>query len=233
MTVKLTRLTHKIAIQLYLVTESCTICRRPVQKLLDTLSYIELGQPVLMAIQAPFSLASLWRGAESLERMKVMRYSARFCDLWLRPQGGADIWRVNEGAESQILLGDLTHRARLPETETSERIKLQLLWSLALLKDESWLNKLPLCIFKSSALISNCGMGWSYSRHLSVLTHLVDCRERHGAVLWAPVKEVRQRLSIGWSGHWGAHRKHGRGCHSVNHAAHTVCNKQNTVASRE
>lgn len=69
--------------------------------------------------------------------MKVMRYSARFCDLWLRPQGGADIWRVNEGAESQILLGDLTHRARLPETETSERIKLQLLWSLALLKDES------------------------------------------------------------------------------------------------
>jgi len=37
---KLTRLTHKIAIQLYLVAESCTICSsrsgRPVQKLLDT-----------------------------------------------------------------------------------------------------------------------------------------------------------------------------------------------------
>jgi hypothetical protein len=37
---KLTRLTHKIAIQLYLVVQSCTTCssryRRPVRKLLDT-----------------------------------------------------------------------------------------------------------------------------------------------------------------------------------------------------
>jgi hypothetical protein len=40
---KLTRLTHKIAIQLHLVAESCTICnsrsRTPVRKFLDTLSY--------------------------------------------------------------------------------------------------------------------------------------------------------------------------------------------------
>jgi len=39
----LTRLTHKIAIQLHLVAESCTIFssqfRRPVRKLLDTPSY--------------------------------------------------------------------------------------------------------------------------------------------------------------------------------------------------
>jgi hypothetical protein len=44
MAVKLTRLTHKIAIQLYLVAESCTICsfrsRLPVRKILDTPSYI-------------------------------------------------------------------------------------------------------------------------------------------------------------------------------------------------
>jgi hypothetical protein len=44
MTAKLARLTHKIAIQLHLVAESCTICssrsRRPVWKLLDTPSYI-------------------------------------------------------------------------------------------------------------------------------------------------------------------------------------------------
>jgi len=43
MVAKLTRLIHKIAIQLYLVAESCTICssssRRPVRKLLDTPSY--------------------------------------------------------------------------------------------------------------------------------------------------------------------------------------------------
>jgi len=40
MAAKLTRLTHKIATQLYVLAESCTICssrtRRPVRKLLDT-----------------------------------------------------------------------------------------------------------------------------------------------------------------------------------------------------
>jgi hypothetical protein len=43
MVAKLARLTHKIAIQLHLVAESCTICsshsRRPVRKLLYTPSY--------------------------------------------------------------------------------------------------------------------------------------------------------------------------------------------------
>jgi hypothetical protein len=42
MAAKLTRLIHKIPIQVYLVAESCTICscrsRRPVRKLLDTSS---------------------------------------------------------------------------------------------------------------------------------------------------------------------------------------------------
>jgi len=42
MAAKFTRLTHKIAMQLHLVAESCTICStrssRPVRKLLDTLS---------------------------------------------------------------------------------------------------------------------------------------------------------------------------------------------------
>jgi hypothetical protein len=52
---KLTRLTHKIAIQLHVVAESCTICssrsRQPVWKLSDTPSYsiklynILLGKP--------------------------------------------------------------------------------------------------------------------------------------------------------------------------------------------
>jgi hypothetical protein len=43
MEAKLTKVTHKIAIQLHLVVQSCTICssrsRRPVRKLLDTPSY--------------------------------------------------------------------------------------------------------------------------------------------------------------------------------------------------
>jgi hypothetical protein len=44
MAAKLTRLTHKITMQLHLVAESCTICssrsRQPVRKLLDTPSYM-------------------------------------------------------------------------------------------------------------------------------------------------------------------------------------------------
>jgi hypothetical protein len=44
MVAKLSRLTHKIAIQLHLVAESCTICsyrsRRPIRKLLDTPSCV-------------------------------------------------------------------------------------------------------------------------------------------------------------------------------------------------
>jgi len=45
MAAKLTRLTHRIAIQLYIVAESWTICRsrsrRPVRKFPDTLSYVD------------------------------------------------------------------------------------------------------------------------------------------------------------------------------------------------
>jgi len=44
MAAKLTRLIHKIAIQLHLVSENSTTCssraRLPVRKLLDTLSYV-------------------------------------------------------------------------------------------------------------------------------------------------------------------------------------------------
>jgi hypothetical protein len=51
MTAKLTRLSHKIVIQLHLAAESCTICssrsRRTVRKLLDTSSYSDI--PTLWA----------------------------------------------------------------------------------------------------------------------------------------------------------------------------------------
>jgi len=49
MTAKLTRLTHKIAMQLHLLAESCMIrssrSRRPVWKLLDTPSYMHSMDP--------------------------------------------------------------------------------------------------------------------------------------------------------------------------------------------
>jgi len=53
MAAKLTRLIHKIAIQLHLVAESCTICiyraRRQVRKFLDTSSYVSSLPCVLHA----------------------------------------------------------------------------------------------------------------------------------------------------------------------------------------
>jgi hypothetical protein len=57
MAAKLTRLTHKIAIQLNLVAESCTICssrsRRPVRKLLDTPSYKCKVHIIIVIISLP------------------------------------------------------------------------------------------------------------------------------------------------------------------------------------
>jgi hypothetical protein len=55
---KLTRLTHKITIQLHLVAESFTICssrsRRPVRKLLDTPSYVLIMRVEVLLKQLHF-----------------------------------------------------------------------------------------------------------------------------------------------------------------------------------
>jgi hypothetical protein len=54
MAAKLTRLAHKIAVQLHLVAESCTIysscSRRPVRKVLDTHSYVYVHVYICMYI---------------------------------------------------------------------------------------------------------------------------------------------------------------------------------------
>jgi hypothetical protein len=54
MAAKLTRLTHKIKLQLLLVAESCTICRscsrRPVRKPLDTPSYMTVWFQVVLYV---------------------------------------------------------------------------------------------------------------------------------------------------------------------------------------
>jgi hypothetical protein len=61
MVAKLTKLTHKIAIQLHLVAEFCTICsslsRRPIRKLLDTSS---------CEIKAPF-----YRNGDELQCYRI------------------------------------------------------------------------------------------------------------------------------------------------------------------
>jgi hypothetical protein len=80
MEAQLTRLTHKIAIQLRLVAESCTICtsrsRRPVRKLLDTLSYIiclqmeALGSSEMSEAASEY-LTALPHKRQSIERSPV------------------------------------------------------------------------------------------------------------------------------------------------------------------
>jgi hypothetical protein len=61
MVAKLTRLTHKIAIQLHLVAESCTIfssrSRWPVRKLLDTSLYL----PKMNIVQCLITVYIAWR----------------------------------------------------------------------------------------------------------------------------------------------------------------------------
>jgi hypothetical protein len=66
MAAKLTRLTHKIVVQLYLLAESCIICssssRRPVRKLLDTPSDVSvflLYNPVAIR-HGPITRPSKW-----------------------------------------------------------------------------------------------------------------------------------------------------------------------------
>jgi hypothetical protein len=65
MAAKLTRLTHKIAIQVHLVAQSCTICSfrswRPVRKLLDTHSYTtKLTEAVMWLTRMQGSMKVVW-----------------------------------------------------------------------------------------------------------------------------------------------------------------------------
>jgi len=70
MATKLTRLTHRLVIQLYLVAESCTICncrfRWPVRKLLDTPSYLmknwRFRVPVEITQRLPVFTQRRWCG---------------------------------------------------------------------------------------------------------------------------------------------------------------------------
>jgi hypothetical protein len=63
MAAELTRLTHKIAIQLHLVAETCTICishsRRPAQKLLDTPSYIDVIKVYSFLLESYFCVSNI------------------------------------------------------------------------------------------------------------------------------------------------------------------------------
>jgi hypothetical protein len=86
---KITRLTHKIAIQLYLVAESCTICSsyfwRPVRKLLDTLSYIH-ARPVSPGIVQQIMPTVYTSG--SLDTWMIVCLTATKFDTFIFPMLG-------------------------------------------------------------------------------------------------------------------------------------------------
>jgi hypothetical protein len=93
MAAKLTRLAHKIAIQLHLVAESCTICsslsRRPVLKLLDTTSY------TLTTINIR------WEATQRIMAAKLNRLTHKIAiqlyvvtEMVLRYRNSLSVWRM-------------------------------------------------------------------------------------------------------------------------------------------
>jgi hypothetical protein len=64
MAAKFTRMTHKIAIQLHLMAESCTICSsrsmRPVRKLLDTPSYLTMKVELPLCQTKHHAMKTCW-----------------------------------------------------------------------------------------------------------------------------------------------------------------------------
>jgi len=99
MAAKLTRLTHGIAIQLYLVAENCTICssrsRRPVLELLDTPSYFRCKLMCLfitgvctLCLQGPPGTRcvekSIWKFSFVQVCSWVRLHELRFWVIWFR-----------------------------------------------------------------------------------------------------------------------------------------------------
>jgi hypothetical protein len=91
MAAKLTRLTHKMAIQLHIVAESCNICssrsRRPVRKLLDTPSCTQCWGEHLDTRK--WEVIDEWRKLHNVKLHKIPIY--RLLLEWLC-QDEWDVW---------------------------------------------------------------------------------------------------------------------------------------------
>jgi hypothetical protein len=104
MAAKLTRLTHKVAIQLHLVAESCTVCscrsRRSVRKLLDTPSY-------------------MYKATEVRQR-KMRTYCSRFCELFFK----RDLCPCLKYPSYRLYITFLLRAHRLNEGRRESKIRL-------------------------------------------------------------------------------------------------------------
>jgi hypothetical protein len=112
MVAKLTRLTHRIAIQLHLVAENCTIwsshSRWPVWKLLDTPSYIpavNMNNTYLQPSSWKYSLAMTWYAAARVSShaepsaANVTAKPPELMNLWVcTTASGANKW-LNNGSK--------------------------------------------------------------------------------------------------------------------------------------
>jgi hypothetical protein len=134
MTAKLSRLTHKIAVQLHLVAESYTICssrsRRPVRKLLDTLSYKESRK------EAVWRICTLESGARVSAAVFERRAWTCATQFWSSNVGCYPWnWSVNsEGTNRSVLAGEGVSRG----------IGRNLYWSDALTNEPAVFRSLPL-----------------------------------------------------------------------------------------
>jgi hypothetical protein len=99
MATNLTRLTHKIAIQLHIMAESYTICssrsRRPVRKLLDTPSYIWH-----QVYQQNFSLEQT-----SIPVLRIQAYRILSKKIWKELMKcsfflSREVWGIHDGEDS-------------------------------------------------------------------------------------------------------------------------------------
>jgi hypothetical protein len=119
MAAKLNKLTHKIAIQLHLVAESCIICsscsRRTVRELLDTPSYLPVSQVWLLP--SGFRRKTLCWNTASIVCLRpsvlLQKFERRFCrrsaDFHMKVGYGLD----DRGFESrQGLEVSLHHRVQ-------------------------------------------------------------------------------------------------------------------------
>jgi hypothetical protein len=108
MVAELTRLTHKIAIQLHLLAESCTICssrsRWPVRKFLDTLCYshsaaiisANLHRTFLRNIPVRNYLNPATKPSKPLKPQLLQQPSSRFTSL------GGGVYRTAQYQESMM-----------------------------------------------------------------------------------------------------------------------------------
>jgi hypothetical protein len=98
MAAKLTRLTHKVTTQLYLVAESSTICssraRRPVRKRLDTPSYILLTQWILWIKNAHKISQSCFSYSEIVFSV-VNIHCTKYCRWVYQKVSGLAAWSEN------------------------------------------------------------------------------------------------------------------------------------------